>query len=71
MLIRQRRTRLPHGWLLLRIYEQRSFLTVLPDDRGEIGYKREYDYASADWAERDYEQLARVCGVQQAERKSA
>lgn len=68
MLIQQRQTRLPHGWLLLRTYAERSFLTVLPDDRDEIGYKREYDYASAALAERDFEQLSLVCGKR---RKSA
>lgn len=73
MLIRERRTRLPHGWLVLRIYAQRSFLRVLPDDANEVGFKRDYDYASRDLAERDFEQLARVCGVdeEEKERKTA
>lgn len=70
MLIRERRIRLPHGWLVLRIYAQRSFLRVLPDAAGEIGFKRDYDWAERDLAERDFEQLARVCGVEE-KRKTA
>lgn len=71
MLIRERQRRLPHGWLVLRIYAQRSFLRVLPDAAGEIGFQRDYDYASRDLAERDFEQLALVCGVEEERKKTA
>lgn len=66
MLILERQRRLPHGWLVLRIYAQRSFLRVLPDAVGEIGFKRDYDWAERDLAERDFEQLARACGASEA-----
>lgn len=52
--------KLAHGTLVLRIYDQRSYLSIIPEEVGEAVFKREYAYWEADRAERDFETIRRV-----------
>jgi hypothetical protein len=58
-----RAVQLAHGTLLLRVYDQRSYLTIIPDAMGEPVFKREYAYWQADHAEQDFETIRRSVGV--------
>lgn len=52
--------KLAHGTLVLRVYDQRSYLTIIPEEAGEPVFKREYAYYEADRAEQDFETIRKV-----------
>jgi hypothetical protein len=52
--------KLARGTLVLRVYDQHSYLSIIPEEAGEPVFKREYAYWEADRAERDFETIRRV-----------
>lgn len=62
-LIETKLVKLPHGTLQLRVYTQRSYLSIIPEGVGQPVFKREYDYWEAERARVDFETIRRSAGV--------